>query len=191
MESIPERDAIRTSPVPVGSHNEWDPLEEVIVGRLEGATIPRWHVGLKGCVPAATWPLIQQYGGNPFPPSEVEPAKTNLEEFISLLHSEGVTVRRPEIMDFRKKFSTPDWSATGFCTASPRDILLVIGSEIIEANMTWRSRYFEVYAYRKLLKEYFENGAKWTAIPKARLRDDLFDAAYEVPAKGRPPLCDQ
>src|SRR5881397_210784 len=24
---------------PVNSHNEWDPLEEVIVGRLEGATI--------------------------------------------------------------------------------------------------------------------------------------------------------
>lgn len=25
---------------PVSSHNEWDPLEEVIVGRVEGATIP-------------------------------------------------------------------------------------------------------------------------------------------------------
>src|SRR4051794_32224088 len=25
---------------PVSSHNEWDPLEEVIVGRLEGATTP-------------------------------------------------------------------------------------------------------------------------------------------------------
>src|SRR5258708_28545784 len=28
---------------PVNSHNEWDPLEEVIVGRLEGATIPSDH----------------------------------------------------------------------------------------------------------------------------------------------------
>jgi glycine amidinotransferase len=27
----------------VSSHNEWDPLEEVIVGRLEGATIPSGH----------------------------------------------------------------------------------------------------------------------------------------------------
>ncbi|MFD5232519.1 amidinotransferase, partial [Streptomyces qaidamensis] len=25
---------------PVRSHTEWDPLEEIIVGRLEGATIP-------------------------------------------------------------------------------------------------------------------------------------------------------
>ena len=28
---------------PVNSHNEWDPLEEVVVGRLEGATIPSGH----------------------------------------------------------------------------------------------------------------------------------------------------
>jgi glycine amidinotransferase len=28
---------------PVNSHNEWDPLEEVLVGRLEGATIPPGH----------------------------------------------------------------------------------------------------------------------------------------------------
>lgn len=28
---------------PVNSHNEWDPLEEVVVGRLEGATIPTNH----------------------------------------------------------------------------------------------------------------------------------------------------
>ncbi|PAZ17375.1 amidinotransferase, partial [Streptomyces sp. SA15] len=28
---------------PVRSHTEWDPLEEVIVGRLDGATIPGHH----------------------------------------------------------------------------------------------------------------------------------------------------
>ena len=28
---------------PVNSHNEWDPLEEIIVGRLEGSTIPSDH----------------------------------------------------------------------------------------------------------------------------------------------------
>jgi glycine amidinotransferase len=32
-----------TAPSPVRSHNEWDPLEEIIVGRLEGATIPFDH----------------------------------------------------------------------------------------------------------------------------------------------------
>lgn len=28
----------------VKSHNEWDPLEEVMVGRLEGATLPPCHL---------------------------------------------------------------------------------------------------------------------------------------------------
>ncbi|MFC7969407.1 amidinotransferase, partial [Streptomyces cinereoruber] len=28
---------------PVSTHNEWDPLEEVVVGRLDGATIPSDH----------------------------------------------------------------------------------------------------------------------------------------------------
>src|SRR5262249_50850231 len=57
-------------------------------------------------------------------------------------------------------------------------------NEIIEANMTWRSRYFEVYAYRALIQEYFQHGAKWTAAPKARLQDALYDYAYDVPAPG-------
>ncbi|RUT01543.1 hypothetical protein DSM106972_066400 [Dulcicalothrix desertica PCC 7102] len=29
---------------PVNSYHEWDPLEEVIVGRLNGANIPPYHV---------------------------------------------------------------------------------------------------------------------------------------------------
>lgn len=32
---------------PVWSHNEWDLLEEVIVGRVEGATIPPFTVEVK------------------------------------------------------------------------------------------------------------------------------------------------
>lgn len=32
---------------PVCSHNEWDPLQEVIVGRLDGATVPQLLTELK------------------------------------------------------------------------------------------------------------------------------------------------
>lgn len=57
----------------------------------------------------------------------------------------------------------------------PRDILLVVGDEIIEAPMAWRSRFFEYRAYRSLLKEYFRGGAKWTTAPKPLMSDDLYD----------------
>ena len=57
----------------------------------------------------------------------------------------------------------------------PRDILMVVGDEIIEAPMAWRSRFFEYRAYRPLLKEYFKRGAKWTTAPKPLMSDDLYD----------------
>lgn len=57
----------------------------------------------------------------------------------------------------------------------PRDILLVVGNEIIEAPMAWRSRFFEYRAYRPLIKEYFKKGAKWTTAPKPTMSDELYD----------------
>lgn len=57
----------------------------------------------------------------------------------------------------------------------PRDILMVVGNEIIEAPMAWRARFFEYRAYRPLIKEYFRNGAKWTTAPKPTMADELYD----------------
>ena len=57
----------------------------------------------------------------------------------------------------------------------PRDVLLVVGEEIIEAPMCWRSRFFEYRAYRDLMKEYFHAGATWTVAPKALMDDALYD----------------
>ncbi len=59
----------------------------------------------------------------------------------------------------------------------PRDVLLVVGNEIIEAPMAWRSRFFEYQAYRPLIQEYFKQGAQWTAAPKPSMSDQLYDQA--------------
>jgi glycine amidinotransferase len=50
-----------------------------------------------------------------------------------------------------------------------------VGNEIIEAPMAWRSRYFEYRPFRKLIKEYFHQGAKWTAAPKPLMGDELYE----------------
>lgn len=62
----------------------------------------------------------------------------------------------------------------------PRDVLLVVGDEIIEAPMAWRSRFFEYCSYRPLIKEYFKQGAKWTTAPKPTMSDDLYDQVTET-----------
>ena len=44
--------------------------------------------------------------------------------------------------------------------------------------MAWRSRFFEYRAFRPLIKDYFNQGAKWTAAPKPLMADELYDFQY-------------
>ncbi|XP_020609653.1 glycine amidinotransferase, mitochondrial-like isoform X1 [Orbicella faveolata] len=165
---------------PVCSYNEWDPLEEVIVGRVEGATVPQFSVEVKANTYEKNWPFFGQFGGQSFPKEHLKKAQVEIEEFCNILRHEGVTVRRPEVINFSEVFKTPDFQSCGLYAAMPRDILLVVGDEIIEAPMAWRSRFFEYRAYRPLLKEYFKGGAKWTTAPKPLMCDALYDQDYPI-----------
>lgn len=51
----------------INSHTEWDPLEEVIVGRVDDATIPEWHVSGKAVWPAKHWNMFRNQAGESFP----------------------------------------------------------------------------------------------------------------------------
>lgn len=171
---------------PVRTHNGWDPLEEVIVGRLDGATIPPAHVSVTFGVPRMAGRMLGLFGGRRYPGFLIDRAQEQLDAFIALLEREGVTVRRPDAIDLRRRFGSPDWSSRGFCLACPRDGFMAIGDEIIETPMSWRSRYFEGKAYRRLFKEYFRRGARWTAAPRPELTDELYDRAYAIPAEDEP-----
>ncbi|NEP81914.1 MAG: amidinotransferase, partial [Okeania sp. SIO3B3] len=137
---------------PVNSHNEWDPLEEVIIGSLDGAMFPAWNVINDATAPPGEWSkALDQVGGAgaPYPPELVEAARKDLAEFIHILEAEGVTVRSVEPTNFAAPFGSPDWQMpSGFCSANPRDPFLIIGHEIIETPMADRGRYFETWAYR-------------------------------------------
>lgn len=169
----------------VSSYNEWDPLEEVIVGIADHACVPAWHVALQATMPRISWPIFARDGGKPFPREVIAGANRDLDEFAHILEAEGVTVRRPEPVDFSRPFATPDWASPGgLYAAMPRDILLVIGEEIIESPMSWRCRHHEIAAYRPLLREYFQRGARWTAAPPPQLRDELYAGGWEESEDG-------
>jgi glycine amidinotransferase len=171
----------------VCSYNEWDPLEEVIVGVVDGAAVPEWHVTLQATMPGDQEGFYREYAGRPFPKETVAAAHEDLEGFVRLLEKEGVKVRRPDVVDHAKPFATPDWrSASGLYAAMPRDLLLVVGDDIIEAPMPWRSRYYEMHCYRRLLKEYFKAGARWTPAPKPELKDETYDYDFVDPVPGGP-----
>lgn len=162
---------------PVRSYNEWDPLEEVIVGIVDDAMLPSWNLINEITFPPGAWelPQLRSGGGVPYPEEIVDRAREDVEEFAGVLREAGATVRRPDRLDFAAPYGTPAWQVTnGFCAANPRDVLIVFGDEVIEAPMADRGRYFETWPYRGLLVEYFAGGARWTAAPKPRLLDDLY-----------------
>ncbi|MEH6376191.1 amidinotransferase [Streptomyces sp. KLMMK] len=171
---------------PVSSHNEWDPLEEVIVGRLDGATIPSGHPVVASNLPPWAARLQGIAAGFRYPRFLIEQAQEELDRFIAVLQSLGITVTRPDPVDHRRRFATPGWSSRGFCSACPRDSMLVIGDEIIETPMAWPCRYFDTHPYRTLLKDYFRRGARWTAAPKPQLTDALFEADFRTAEAGEP-----
>ncbi len=164
----------------VNVYTEWDPLEEVIVGVIDGAVVPQWDIILEATMPSKHKSFYQKFAGQSFPNNQIKAANSDLDEFVNILQGEGVKVTRPDVCDFGAPYSTPDWSSPGgLYAAMPRDVLLIFGDEMIECPMAWRSRYFEVNAYRALLKEYFLSGAKWVCAPRPQLTSEIYNPEYK------------
>ncbi|VDP77876.1 unnamed protein product [Echinostoma caproni] len=161
----------QTKPVcPVNSWNEWDPLEEIIVGIPDYATVPHLVPEVKICVAESNWAFFEKnagkYWADAMPRDHWDLLCRQINEFVRKLELEGVKVIRPEPVDHRKSYSLLGFQSQGFYSAMPRDFLLVVGDELIEATMTWRARYFEYVSYRPIIMDYWKRGAKWTVAPK-------------------------
>jgi scyllo-inosamine-4-phosphate amidinotransferase 1 len=157
----------------VSVHNEWDPLEEVIVGSALGARIPSRDLSLHA-IEYRGEPRDSIESG-PFPPSVIAETEAVLDELGEVLASFGVKVHRPQRTDPAGIISTPDWSTTGFYNYCPRDILLTVGDTVIEAPMPLRSRSRECLAYTRLRVACIESGTTWIAAPPPRLLDEMYD----------------
>ncbi|MFD9948498.1 hypothetical protein ACFWYW_41760 [Nonomuraea sp. NPDC059023] len=158
----------------VNVHNEWDPLEEIIVGTMRGARVPAPDVSLHA-VEFSTLESPDDIPHGPYAREIVEQTEAELDALAEALSGLGVTVRRPEPRDLSARISTPDWSTEGFYDYCPRDGLLAVGTTLIETPMVLRARIFESLAYKNLFMEYFTAGARWIAAPRPRLLDDMYD----------------
>ena len=67
---------------------------------ISGATVPEFTVEVKANTYEKNWPFFDRFGGQSFPKEHLKKAQTEVEEFCSVLHHEGVTVRRPDAMNF-------------------------------------------------------------------------------------------
>ena len=158
----------------VNSWNEWDPLKRVIVGVATGTMLQAPEPAVKHDYPEYGLPY-PKYA--PLPQEMVDIADEQLNNLAALLEKRGIKVDRPTPLDFNQRVSTPDWVQDSmFGCMPPRDVLLPVGNEILEATMSFRSRWFEYLCYRPILEQYYKEDPdfRWEAAPKPRLSDSTF-----------------
>eukprot|EP01062_Namystynia_karyoxenos_P084277 TRINITY_DN987_c0_g1_i1.p1 TRINITY_DN987_c0_g1~~TRINITY_DN987_c0_g1_i1.p1 ORF type:complete len:1313 (+),score=468.07 TRINITY_DN987_c0_g1_i1:211-4149(+) len=182
---VPVPVPVEGSPPVVWVWNEWDPLEEVIVGIADGNAVPP----LEEAHHAKVWdkPHIQGTAGQLRRAESVRKANRQLDNFAAILEARGITVRRPRA-EPNTPIITPHWEVkvvNGW--TCPRDCLLAVGNELIEAPMSWRSRVNESNAYRDILNDYFrrDKNMRWISAPRPELTDRLYRKMRDVPAEQR------
>ena len=150
---------ITATKCPVWACNEWDPLEEVIVGTAINAAVPaETRAMTEATMPEKYWTFFQEHAGRLFPAELLVKAQEELDLLAETLENLGIVVRRPDDLD---------WVALkGNSAAMARDVLLVAADEILETPVAWKSRQKECWAYHSLLSEYAAGGARWESAPK-------------------------
>jgi N-dimethylarginine dimethylaminohydrolase len=161
----------------VNSHNEWDPLNEVIVGVASNAKYPKNDLGMNASIAfeKTTLPYTGVNKIPAIPKSVIDETNEDLEILVNELQKLDVRVRRPAQINTEIEVKTPYWKTSQYFNYCPRDTLLIVGDIIFESPNTYRSRYFETFSYRDILSDYLESGCKWISAPKPRLRDEDYD----------------
>lgn len=154
----------------LSADDEWSPLKAVIVGHAEGSMFPSEPAHMV----AATMPSEHAANfkhSNPFPADILAKAQEELDDFAALLEARGIRVYRPD---------TPNWlDAGGYTSAMPRDGLMTVGSNLIEAPFAWRCRRHEIQlAYSGILDQLSSSGShRICRAPLIVGHDTLYDHA--------------
>jgi glycine amidinotransferase/scyllo-inosamine-4-phosphate amidinotransferase 1 len=145
----------------INSWNEWDPLEEVVVGIADHANWPSNDPVFAEESSKTLWTETPVPSG-PVPQWIIDEANEDLNQLANALVQFGVTVRRPEPMNFVER--------QGMYNYCPRDRLLVAGDTIVDVNMMYPCRNQEIQALSKAM-----GNARVVTMP--RDQDMILDAA--------------
>ena len=128
----------------INSHNEWDPLEEIVVGIATHANWPVNDPVFSKEGEKTSWKDTPVPSG-PVPQRIIEEANEDLDILATTLTQLGVKVLRPDEFDFQ--------SHDGLYNYCPRDRLLVFGNKVIDTAMMYPCRDMELQCYQSILKD--------------------------------------
>jgi len=121
----------------ISSYNEWDDLQEVVVGSASYANWPSNDPVFKLESEKTLWKETPVPTG-PVPQWIIDEANEDLDILADTLTKLGVIVHRPQEMNFQER--------GGMYNYCPRDRLLVAGSTVVDTAMMYPCRDMEIEA---------------------------------------------
>jgi N-dimethylarginine dimethylaminohydrolase len=173
----------------ISSYNEWDPLEEVVVGIADHANWPTNDPVFAEESSKTLWTETSVPRG-PVPQWIIDEANEDLNALANVLVQYGATVRRPEPLNFVE--------LNGMYNYCPRDRLLIAGNTVVDVNMMYPCRNQEINALSKVIGDASvltmprDQGLVLDAANICRLNDTwLFLESYSGNRAAYDWLCDQ
>ena len=128
----------------IDTRNEWDPLEAIVVGSATHANWPGTDPVFAQEGSKTTWTETPVPSG-PVSQTIIDQANRELDILSETLVRRGITVYRPQPMDF-----VAEQGMYNYC---PRDRLLVWGNTVVDCNMMYPCRNQEIKNYYGLLSQ--------------------------------------
>lgn len=171
----------------INTYNDWDPLEEIIVGHAHHARAITDISARSFSYANYKHEEISHMEG-PYPQWVLDEANEDADGLADTLTRLGVKVHRPQIINWGEKNYDigQGWQSTGWYSWCPRDLILPLGDMLIETPSPVRARYFETRLYQQILYQAFEDGALWLQAPRPALQDEV----YQFENLDRPTLRD-
>ena len=165
-------------------NNDWDELEEIIVGTATSCNIPDPNISILKCqFPEYEEEYIKSVSGY-YPEQIIDEQNEDLEILSNTLKSLGVKVYRPDTTYADAEIKSPTWRGKNWQYYSPRDLTFIVDDIIIETPTPLWNRQFETWGYREIFTKLFKEGYKWLKAPIPI----LFDENYKEDTKGVPSL---
>lgn len=126
----------------INSRNEWDTLEEVVVGIADHANWPTTDPVFAEEASKTLWTETPVPSGA-VPQWIIDEANEDLNQLADAIVRWGAVVRRPEPMNFVE--------LGGMYNYCPRDRLLVAGNTVVDVNMMYPCRNQEIQALSRII----------------------------------------
>ncbi len=164
----------------INSHNEWDRLREIIVGRAEGQASLVFSHSSGGFFPETMVQKALELARQAHPQWLIDEITEDLDGLCKVLESFDVKVYRPNIGPVGRFFITPFFSGVCDHVYNARDLHLVVGNTVIESPSQERHRYFESMGLYDIWYKYLKDGGiRWIAGPKPALNGQYMIVYHE------------